>query len=166
MPIGISAWTPIANITLNSSASSVTFSSISQSYRDLILISNGLGTGNINIVARFNGDSSNSYYDVYAYGSGSSAVSGVDSAVSGANLSAAAYWGTSTAGTTINNILDYTVTDKHKVVLGRSNNPSTAVDMGVARWANTAAITSITFLPSNANSFAAGSTFAIYGVSA
>lgn len=159
-------YTPIANVTLSSTASSVTFSGISQAYRDLVLISSGIGTGNINIVARFNGDSGSNYSDAYGYGSGTSAVSGTDVSVTGANLSAAAYWGTTFAGSTINHVMDYSATDKHKIVLGRSNNANTAVDMGASRWANTAAITSITFITSNANSFAAGSSFAIYGVAA
>jgi hypothetical protein len=41
MPAGVSAYTALANVTLGSSAANVTFSSISGSYRDLVLIVNG-----------------------------------------------------------------------------------------------------------------------------
>lgn len=157
---------PIANVTLGSSASSVTFSSISQAYRDLILIATGTGTGNVNLCARFNGDSGGNYYDVYGYGTGSSSVSSYDNAFDKFNISAAAYWSTSNPATTTLQLFDYSATDKHKVGLSRSNNANVAVDMQAARWANTAAVTSLSVVPSNANSFAAGSTFALYGVAA
>lgn len=155
---------PLANVTLSSSASSVTFSSISQLYRDLILIATGTGTGNVNLCARLNGDSGNNYADVYAYGTGSSSVSSADTPYDKMNISAAAYWSTSNPATTTFQVFDYSSTGMHKNGLARSSNANVAVDMQASRWMNTAAVTSLSVIPSNANSFAAGSTFAIYGV--
>ena len=47
MPAGVSAWTPLANITLASTANTVTFSSISGAYKDLrlVLVGGAAGTG-------------------------------------------------------------------------------------------------------------------------
>jgi hypothetical protein len=49
-------YTPLATVTLGTTAASVTFSSIPATYRDLIFVLSGLG-GSANITLRYNGDS-------------------------------------------------------------------------------------------------------------
>ena len=161
-----STYTPLANITLGSSQSTVVFSSISQSYRDLIVVFSGLQASGAAQNARmyYNNDQSGSYYLVYADGSGSSTSSGTDSA----NSSYSIYYVASTANTnpnpTIVQIMDYSATDKHKTSLVRTSNASGPVSMYAARWASTSAITSITIYPFTGGNFLSGTTATLYGI--
>lgn len=152
-------YTPLANITLGSTTTSVTFSSISQSYRDLVLVINGTSTSNTTDgVIRFNSDSGSNYNRVFFYGQGAgSGGAGQDSA------SVAGMFLRTTVGHFIYNIMDYSATDKHKTVLNRSDAANYATWASAGRWANTAAITSIYVAPSGA-SFASGTMLALYGI--
>ena len=151
-------YTALAEITLSSTDSSVTFSSIPSGYRDLILVIGGNATGNENAELRFNGDSGSNYSNVRALGS-TTIVS--DSATATSTQRAARIG--SGQSTVIMQIMDYSATDKHKTVLARSMQSTDAVHMGAARWANTSAITSVEVFVS-ANAYAIGSTFCLYGV--
>jgi len=70
---------PLATITLGSTASSITFSSIPATYRDLIIVGNPLGA---EAAARFNGDSGSNYNGVQMWGNGSNPLSSSFSATS------------------------------------------------------------------------------------
>jgi hypothetical protein len=59
--------------------------------------------------------------------------------------------------------MDYSATDKHKTVLIRQNSVADSAFAMGARWANTAAITSIQ-LSLGAATFSTGTTFALYGI--
>jgi hypothetical protein len=149
-------YTPLATVTLGSSAASVTFSSIPATYRDLILIVNGTASAGQNIKGIFNSDSTASNYSrVTAYGDGSSTASG------SANDNSFLYFQTSQSIITCQ-VMDYSATDKHKSVLVRTSNSSLA-EMTAARWANTAAITSFQILTTT-GTFSTGTTFSLYGV--
>lgn len=155
----------LANITLGSAASTVTFSSIPGTYRDLRLVSNVVSLSGsptaLGAYARFNGDSGSNYTTVYAYGNGSSTGSGSEA-------TSTLFWGAFPASGGIDHwdILDYSATDKHKSALGRADGNGASTWMYSGRWANTAAITSITLTSpdSGTKTFGAGSTFALYGV--
>lgn len=164
MPAGVSAWTPLANITLGSAQASVTFSSISGTYRDLVLVCHYLAASSGSYpVIRFNSDTSDANYRfVEVVGNGTSASSS-----SGNGL----YFGNNYQPSDNTNpqpvviqILDYSATDKHKTALLRTNASTQGVSILAGRWANTAAITSIT-INGNFVNIAAGSSFALYGVS-
>lgn len=163
-----SALVPLANLTLTGNQTTVTFSSISQSYRDLLLVSQlVMPTDNGNsFYYRFNGDSGTNYSWVQMRGDGSSIFS--NAATTQAQIASAG--SISTVPTSaIFSVLDYSATDKHKTALLRANVMWSAdpnVMAVVGRWANTAAITSLTIILTGATGFAAGSTFALYGVSA
>jgi hypothetical protein len=60
--------------------------------------------------------------------------------------------------------MDYAATDKHKTVLTRNNVSGTGVEAQAARWANTAAITSVTVITSSGAGFATGTVISLYGV--
>jgi hypothetical protein len=62
-------------------------------------------------------------------------------------------------------LMDYSVTDKHKVFLTRSGRASSGLDMIASRYASTASVDSITIIPS-AGSLAAGTTLSLYGIGA
>jgi hypothetical protein len=148
---------PLANVTLASATSSVTFSSIPATYRDLVLVFNGSFTATANSFWQANGDTGANYSYIQAFGTGSGGGSSDNgnSALAGANYT--------DRGTNILQFIDYSATDKHKVALTRSNSASGAVAMASSRWFNTAAITSVRVFLSGQN-FTTGSTFALYGI--
>lgn len=156
-------YTPLANITLGSSASSVTFSNIPNTYRDLILITDIDITAQTNgyVMVRVNGDTGSNYTEVFMSSLGPTSQS---------NTRTFFYndYGVDVTGRAIRiyQFMDYAVTDKHKTVLGRSSmgaSANGAVTAAAFRWASTSAITSIAFTR-NAGNFNSGSTFALYGV--
>jgi hypothetical protein len=166
MPAGVAAYTALANVTLGSSAASVTFSSISQSYRDLVLVINASSTmSETQYYMKVNGNSSN-YYSVWMAGNGSTTNSSSRGPSTEYEPFYYSYITSSQIYNGIMNFMDYSATDKHKTALIRGNNASFyGTDALVFRWANTAAITSIALTPYG-GSWATGSTFALYGVSA
>jgi hypothetical protein len=144
--------------TLGSTAGSVTFSSIPQSYTDLILVFAGtVGTlDNDNIT--FNGDTGSNYSVTRLLGSGSS-----DSSSRGSNLSAIQCGEIATSQSTdIIQIQNYSNTTTYKTLIHRSGNTSQFLKASVGLWRNTAAITSITI--TNGGTFSIGSTFTLYGL--
>lgn len=157
-------YTPLANITLGSSAASVTFSSISGSYRDLILIFNGNSTSGADLKVLINGSTSAIYNSLYMRGTGSAEQT---VAYSSQNAQVIKSTGNDTSVSVIKlEFLDYSATDKHKSYLIRDNGPSNwGVGSYAGRWASTAAITSIAVTSDGAN-IAAGSTLALYGIAA
>jgi len=146
-------YTPLANITLGSSAGSVTFSSISQLYRDLVLIVETTAGTALTV----NGDTGSNYSYVMMAGNGSVTKSYTESA------QASIYGGWYTnAGLSIFNIFDYSATDKHKSILRSITKADTSTERIAARWASTSAITSLTIT----GSMLTGSTLALYGIAA
>jgi hypothetical protein len=158
-------YTPLATVTLGSAASSVTFSSIPATYRDLILISSvRLTTGGAagSLVFRANGDTGNNYSWVYMEGNGSLTASASNSSANLGVVGQAESSSTSAFGVGIAQFMDYAATNKHKTVLARADAPSLQTQAWVSRWANTAAINSLLIFSSQ--SMVAGSTFSLYGV--
>lgn len=150
-------YTPLANITLLSTTSSITFSSISQDYGDLVLVVYQTVVASTNEMQIYiNSDTANNYSRVYFEGNGTAASTSSSSIVVGP-------YGTSVA-TTICNFIDYKATNKHKTVIARADNSGSA-KVTAARWASNSAITSITCsMP--VNSWSAGTSFALYGIAA
>ena len=146
-------YTPIASITLSSSATSVEFTSIDQSFRDLVLIISGTVGVNQATYINPNDDSSNLTY-VRMYGTGSATGSDT-SRVGLATQESQMIW----------QYFDYSVTDKHKTFLVRASAASNQVGALVGRWASTAAITSLEVFH-NTSSFNLGTKFALYGIEA
>ncbi len=114
-----STYEKIATTTLGSAALSVTFSSISASYTDLVLIVDGSTASASGLALQFNGDTGNNYSDTYIYGDGSSAASGRNSNVSGTYIG---YFGT-TQSNTIAQIANYsnTTTGSPNVTVSGTN---------------------------------------------
>jgi hypothetical protein len=153
-------------VTLGSAASSVTFSSIPATYRDLIIVSSFTqSSGSTSGAIRFNGDTGSNYSYVIMSGSG-------DGTFSNAATSSLIFVPqfNSTADTPVFStvsVMDYSATDKHKTTLNRDL--STRIDTSRAtiaaavRWANTAAITSLEIFM-RAGNFNAGGRFDLYGI--
>lgn len=158
-------YTPLANIKLVSNATSVTFSSISQGYRDLVLVvSAALTSGTGNMTLRFNSDSGTNYTGVSMEGTGSAAQSGFFSSTQlYININNGSVY--TSPGIDIVNIMDYSATDKHKSIVARGNGMGSGESVGgnAGRWANTSAITTIQVLAGGAT-YASGSTFSLFGI--
>jgi len=149
----------LATVTLASTATSITFSSIPATYRDLVLVVNGKATAAASLRIRFNGDTGNNYAWVRMIGEAAGAFSDFSSP---ANFLDGGNPSTTEGYMSITQFMDYSATDKHKTTLHRINFPNTThVLTNSGRWANTAAITSIqVYNPT----FSIGSTFSLYGI--
>jgi hypothetical protein len=148
----------LATVTLGSAASSVTFSSIPATYRDLVLVADVIGTSTSSAAFVLNTDATTTNYNrVINIGFGSGG--GTPFAANENNV-----FGMNTAGRTfaIFQIQDSSATDKHKTSLYRITDPDAETVMGAIRWSNTAAVTSVRL--STAGSFATGSRFDLYGI--
>ncbi len=153
----------LANTTVPTGGlATVTFSNIPATYRDLVYVISGQleNATSTDTILRVNGDSGGNYSRVYSYGNGASVSTASETA-----LNQFLPWYTRNNGSNaIGYVMDYSATDKHKVILARSNNASNeGTSMQTQRWANTAAITSLAF-SSSTNEFAEGTTFALYGI--
>jgi hypothetical protein len=162
-----STYTPIATQTLSSAATTVTFSSISGSYTDLILITDNIQSGGTqgNLFIQFNSDTGSNYSRTWLSGDGSSAYSGRESSQTKMGLTAYSYPQTSTRWAGLVHIQNYSNATTYKTVLIRGNNSAVGVDAIVGLWRSTSAITSLVLSRSN-DQFATGSTFTLYGIAA
>jgi hypothetical protein len=168
MPASIT-YTPIATTTLSSAQSSVTFSSISGSYTDLVLVANlGITNANTaNVVCRFNSDTNSNYSVTRIYGSGTAATSDRVNNAPFMYLCALAYPSGSVGENIYTiNIQNYSNTTTNKTVLTRANRAATGTDAIVGLWRSTAAITSVTILLDPSDTYKSGSTFSLYGITA
>lgn len=156
-------YTPLANITLGSNASSVTFSSISQAYRDLVLVINGKVTGaQSNTYLFCNSDTTQSNYSwVRMLGSGSGSVS----SSTASNAGVADFDSAGSGAVAVVQIMDYSATDKYTTRLSRHDDQASVAIAYVSRWNNTAAVTSLT-IQHNGSNLAAGMSLALYGIAA
>lgn len=163
------AYTLIATQTLTASASSVTFSSIPQTYKDLVLEVTAQSSGTATIVGsqfRVNGDTGSNYSYTFVSGNGTAASSG-----RGSNTVYAIAPGVSSSNISTGSLtfMSYSNTNVNKTILMRMARPDTDTAAYVNLWRSTSAITSITVVsPDNGSAsvpFIAGSTFKLWGVS-
>lgn len=163
----------IATTSITSTTASITFSSIPQTFTDLVLVtslrstdpSSNWGAAGI----RFNGDSGNNYYAIEVYGTGSAAGSGTSSAAS--SLNAARPNANGTTASIFSNAALYipNYTSSKKKSTGEDsvteNNATAALSPLVAGlWTDTAAITSLVLTPTSGYSWLAYSTATLYGI--
>jgi hypothetical protein len=158
-----STYTPLATTTLGSAAASVTFSSISGAYTDLVVIFAGTG-GGVDIQYQFNADTGTNYSVTRLSGNGSTAVSNRNTGYASIEADYNAY-ANATQTVNICNIMNYSNSTTYKTVLFRSNNASLGVDAGVGLWRNTAAITQV-LIKTNSGTFSTGTVFSLYGIAA
>jgi len=155
---------PIATTTLTSAQSSVTFSAISGSYTDIVLVWSGtLTTGTSVWGLQYNSDTASNYSWTSLRGDGSSATSARDS---GSTRILCGWIGTSQT-IEIVQIMNYSNTTTNKTNIARNNSTATStyVSANVGLWRSTSAITSIT-IKTDSSTFTSGSTFTLYGIKA
>jgi hypothetical protein len=152
-------YTQINSVTLAAASGSVTFGSIPQNFRDLVLVIRTPAFAD-GFQLRLNADSSNnSSVIAYGYSVSSSFFSYTDSAIRGTT-------GSNIPRQFTYNIMDYSATDKHKTVLGRGSESIDSVLMSASRWASTSQVTSLLLVAQSSGSFPTGSTFSLYGIEA
>lgn len=159
-------YTLIASNTLSTNAANISFNSIPATYTDLVIVCNIIGNASQENYIRFNGDTATNYSSTSVYGDGTTAGS---TRYSNQNVAYISRLATSVVTNpnynSITSIMDYANTTTYKTFIARANNASAATESFVSLWRSTAAINSITILPST-SSYASGSTFKLYGIEA
>ncbi len=167
MPAG-NTYEAIATQTLSSATGAVTFSSVPQTYTDLILVSSRQQASAARMFVRFNNDTAGLYSDTWLSGEGATAYSGRDTGQSG--ISIGGIWNgttTTTWATNITHIMNYTNTTTFKSTLTRDSNEKAGtgtVEAMAGLYRSTSAITTINIF--GGSNFAIGSTFSLYGIKA
>lgn len=166
--VGPSDFELISSQILSGNATSVTFSSIPQTYRHLQLRIVALGTAGNGTSYTFNGDGVANY-----------SMHRMNPDTGGNNLNSFGASNTSfiqTSGLTagfstgiplpiVIDVLDYASTSKNKTsrhIVGQTGSSINEFIFGSGLWRSTAAITSITF--GSGNSMLTGSRFSLYGI--
>jgi hypothetical protein len=150
---------PIQSVQLVSSSSTITFSSIPQSYTDLRIVISNVTNAVTDIIATFNGDSSAIYSRIYMEGSSSSA--GAQN-----NNGTGSQWGYVPSSTThqqsVIDLMNYSNTSTFKPMIQRAT-VNAFTGFAALSYRSLNAITSVT-LTANASTFNAGTTVDIYGI--
>jgi hypothetical protein len=164
MPAG-KTYTPIARTTLSSAAASVTFSSISGSYTDLILVSNlGGSVSGEAVRIQINSDSGSNYSYTAMRGNGTSATSERATSATSLRISTGVGVTTNTSDMTIiTNLQNYSNTTTFKTLISRAGQAANGTESSVGLWRSTSAINAIQVSNTNGN-IVAGSTFTLYGI--
>ena len=166
----------IATTTVGAGGSAtVTFSSIPATYTHLqvrLFARTSITAGNQDdTLMRFNSDTSSNYAGHQLYGDGSSAGAGSLGGTPPVNVMYPAFITSNSAtansyGVGIIDILDYTNTNKYKVMRslnGHDNNGNGFILLRSGLWMSTSAISTITFTLGSGN-FTQYSSFALYGI--
>lgn len=159
---------PIATNTLGSAASSITFSSIPDTYTDLKVIFTGTTTlSGETLYYRFNSDSGSNYSITQLY------------TTSGISLASRRLTSATQLSTTFSSSLQSTNPQMisfdvfsyagatNKTTLGNhagDDGSAGGVDLTAGLWRSTSAITSIFIFASGGTTFKVGSTFTLYGI--
>jgi hypothetical protein len=153
--------------TLVSATSSVTFSSISSAYTDLVIVSSPQNNTSESLYIKINGDTGSSYSTTWLTGNGSTATSSRQASNTTGILAGAPNVGLSSTvyGTSIIQIMNYSNTTTYKTAICRWGLASAETNATVGLWRSTAAINSVTILVVS-GTFSVGSKFSLYGVKA
>jgi hypothetical protein len=159
---------PIATTTLGSATASVTFSSISGSYTDLVLVMNPAAASLTNVLTCQVGngsiDTGSNYSNTYLAASGT---------VQSGRYTSQTFWyasfellTTNFSQNSIMQFLNYSNTTTYKTSLTRYNEASAGVGAYVNLWRSTSAINTIRLAIAGGTNFVSGSTFTLYGIAA
>jgi hypothetical protein len=161
MPAG-ATYELIATYTVPSTTTSYTFTSVPQTYTDLILVGSGTSAGTTDIT--FNNDGGANYGmaqmwgpngpDVYSQGAGG--VNGITNGDSGTTVGASPF---------VSNIFQYTNTSVYKRIITEANDDRYGRAYKITgHWRSLTAITSVK-ISSSASGLVAGSVYTLYGIS-
>ena len=165
-------YVPIATTTVTGAVSSVTLSSISSAYTDLVLIVNSqtsnndreirvqVGNGSVDTGTNY------SWTSVLGYQGSASGISQRGSTLNYLQISASS--SNTVPSIYLASFMNYSNTSTYKTMLSRGNTVGTVllVDATVSLWRSTSAINIMTIFPNQgvATNFSVGSTFTLYGI--
>lgn len=162
------AYTLISSQTLASATATVTFSSIPQIYKDLVLEFVGsysnTTAGSQEFVFTINGDTGTNYSVTYIYGNGTSPFSNRRTSVNQAYVTLGRSQNNQT-GNALLNFMSYANTSIFKTILSRSGDAAGGTALDINLWRSNSAITSIQIPATSTYTWNAGSTFKLWGVS-
>ena len=166
--MAVSAYEVISTQTLGSAIADIYFTSIPQTYTDLVLVVSCNTAAFTQTGFRVNSDNATNYSWTEFYGTGSS----VGSYRNTSNYCRVNNYGapdTTGRDVMIANFMNYSNTTTYKTIINRYNNADGGAPgsgAAVNLWRSTSAITSINFLTTSGATFAVGSTFTLYGIKA
>lgn len=153
---------PIATTTLSSATATVTFSSIPNTYTDLVLIITGKNpNAAYEIYGQFNSDTGTNYSNTNMLNNSGTTTSG---RITNSTTMRFGFSNNDNNSNAIVQIMNYANTTTNKTALSRINNPSYQTIAAINLWRSTAAITSINLTMELAANFSIGSTFTLYGI--
>lgn len=155
----------IATTTLGSAASSIDFTSITNTWTDIRLVLVTTTSAGSSIRMRFNSDSGTNYSRTYILGDGAIADSGTNATQSSINSPSSA--STTIPTMTTVNIFSYAGSTYKTILMTSSSdlNGSGTTGNTVGLWRSTSAITSVNLFLGSGN-FAIGTTATLYGIKA
>ncbi len=151
-------YTSLATVTLGGSDAEIIFGSVPSTYRDLIIVIAGTASAGTSPSLRFNSDGGSNYNNIRMFSNPStySSQAFTDS------YGSMGFMNTEQTQVRIQ-IFDYSATDKHKVAIGRNSNTDT-LRLEATRWANTAAITSVSVRMDGGATYSTGTVISLYGI--
>lgn len=151
---------PLSTVTFGGSDTDIIFHNIPPIYKDLIIVLSGTIQASSNTGITFNSDSaSGSYHSVFISASGNidPPSTGIGSGKIFMHLNGG------NRNTIVYQVMDYSATNKHKVVLARSSSGDSYVSATSVRWASNSPVTSLR-VDSGTSTFLAGTVCSIYGI--
>ncbi len=162
----MSTYIPLQSITLTSTATTIAFNNIPQSYTDLILVTGDIlnPTNLANMYFQFNDDTGSNYSRTWFEGSGTASSSSRDSNQTSMKVGRS-YGGNRTIN--IFHFQNYSNLTTNKTVIGRSGSGDTSSStvLSVGLWRSNAAINKIVVGIEGGIVFSSGCTFTLYGIS-
>ena len=160
---------PIATTTLSSATPTVTFSSISNTYTDLVLIAQLTTAAATNMRIRFNADTASNYGSTHMSGNGGTISTGVETTNTAGLIDYQGGYpngGASSVSTYVININNYSNTTTWKTWLTRASNAGTGTEVTAGVWRQTSAINQVQIRTSSGGNMSVGSIFTLYGIKA
>ena len=154
--------------TLGSASSSVTFTSISATYTDIVAVVNMPASGAVTTAIRFNSDTGTNYSTTLLVGSAGGADSYRESTKS-YGITGGLVSGLGANSNFILQIQNYSNTNTFKTAISRSNSATNSeVGVNAILYRSTSAISSISFIDyaGGSNTYPTGTTFTLYGIKA
>lgn len=166
-----STYEPIATYTLASDTTTTTFSSISNTYTDLILVlaniqTDAAGSSYNAIRLSINGDTSTLYSYTSLNGDGSAASSNRDTGNGYIYTGFAPQASSTDKANSILHFMNANNTTTYKTVLARNNSAAFGTQARVHLYRSTSAISSISVTWDGTTKYKSGCTFTLYGIKA
>jgi hypothetical protein len=158
-------YTELRQTVVGTATSSVTLDLTGISgYTDLMLVINGIASGDAGCRLQFNGDTGTNYSSTYMY-----AIYTTSGVQNGRDVNATVIGGLgrlgTSPGTAIINIQNYSNTTTNKTVLAKGGTTDIVMTT-VGLWRSIAAITSMVVSLENSRTFSTGTTLSLYGIAA